>query len=209
MKVDIWSDVRCPYCYIGKRKFEIALAQFEHRETVEVEWHSFELDPNAGTLPDENVYNYLANRYGKSREWAVSAHQQVAEIAAQVGLNFNFDVSIVANSFDAHRLIQFAKTKGLGDLAEELLFKAYFTEGKNIDDQQALLQIGIEIGLSENEVSSMLLSEAFSKDVHDDEQMANNIGVRGVPFFLIDEKLAVSGAQSPETFLGALNQAWT
>jgi predicted DsbA family dithiol-disulfide isomerase len=209
MKVDIWSDVRCPYCYIGKRKFEIALAQFEHRETVEVEWHSFELDPNAETLPDENVYNYLANRYGKSREWAVSAHQQVAEIAAQVGLNFNFDVSIVANSFDAHRLIQFAKTKGLGDLAEELLFKAYFTEGKNIDDQQALLQIGIEIGLSENEVSSMLLSEAFSKDVHDDEQMANNIGVRGVPFFLIDEKLAVSGAQSPETFLGALNQAWT
>jgi predicted DsbA family dithiol-disulfide isomerase len=208
MKVDIWSDVRCPYCYIGKRKFEIALSQFEHRSNVEIEWHSFELDPNAETLPDENVYDYLANRYGKSREWAVSTHLQVAEIAAEVGLNFNFDISIVANSFDAHRLIQFAKTKNLGDLAEELLFKAYFSDGKNISDQQALLQIGIEIGLNRTEVLNMLLSDAFSSDVRYDEQMANNIGLKGVPFFLIDEKLAVSGAQSPETFLGALNQAW-
>jgi predicted DsbA family dithiol-disulfide isomerase len=209
MKVDIWSDVRCPYCYIGKRKFEYALAQFEHKEEVEIEWHSFELDPTAETLPDENVYDYLAKKYGKSREWALSTHQQVAEVAAAVGLKFNFDISVVANSFDAHRLIQLAKTKGLGDEAEERLFKAYFTEGKNISDHQTLMEIGSEIRLDLKEVELMLEKGDFADDVRYDQQMANNIGVKGVPFFVFNQKLAVSGAQSPDTFLGAMNQAWS
>lgn len=208
MKVDIWSDVRCPYCYIGKRKFESALSQFEHKEEVEIEWHSFELDPSAETLPDENVYDYLAKKYGKSRAWALSTHQQVAETAAAVGLDFNFDISIVANSFDAHRLIQMAKTKGFGDEAEELLFKAYFTDGKNISDHQTLMEIGSAIHLNVEEVAMMLEKGDFADDVRYDQQTANNIGVKGVPFFVFNEQLAVSGAQSPETFLGAMNQAW-
>lgn len=208
MKVDIWSDVRCPFCYIGKRKFESALEQFEHKDQVEVEWHSFELDPDTETQPGINAYDYLAKRYGKSREWAEETHRNVAETAAQVGLDFNFDISVVANSFDAHRLIQLAKSEGLGDQVEEALFKAYFTEGKDISDHSALTDIGTAIGLEKLTVQRMLRSTDFTAEVRNDEQTAQNIGVRGVPFFVFNQKLAVSGAQPPETFLGAMQQAW-
>lgn len=208
MKVDIWSDVRCPFCYIGKRKFETALADFEHKGEIEVEWHSFELDPNATTVLDKTSEEYLAERYGKSKEWAAETHKNVADAAAAVGLTFNFDQAIVANSFDAHRLIQLAKTKGLGDAIEEAMFKAHFTDGKNIDNHEALTEIGVSIGLDATEINEMLNSDQFADEVRYDEKTAETIGVRGVPFFVFNEKLAVSGAQPPETFLGALNQAW-
>jgi predicted DsbA family dithiol-disulfide isomerase len=208
MKVDIWSDIRCPFCYIGKRKFEAALSMFEHKEEIEVEWHSFELDPNAETLPDENVYDYLATRYGKSKEWSLQTHNQIKGTAAEVGLEFNFDHAVVANSFNAHRLIQLAKTVDLGDVAEEQLFKAYFTDSKNIDDQQTLLATGISIGLDADVVLNMLEGNDFTNEVRADEQTAQTIGIKGVPFFVLNEKLGVSGAQPPETFLAALNQAW-
>lgn len=207
MKVDIWSDVRCPFCYIGKRKFEMALARFEHKDKVEIEWHSFELDPNAETLLDKSPYDYLAERYGKSREWAVSTHQQVAQSAAEVGLTFNFDEAIMANSFDAHRLIQMAKTSGLSDQVEENLFKAHFTDGKNIADHQVLIEIAKESGLNALETEVMLKSKDFSDEVRYDEKTAQNIGISGVPFFVINHKLGISGAQSPDTFLDALNKA--
>lgn len=208
MKVDIWSDVRCPFCYIGKRKFETALAQFEHQEQVEVEWHSFELDPNAETVPGANPAEHLADKYGRPLEWAEEMQANVTETAAEVGLTFNLDKSIVANSFDAHRLIQLAKTEGLGDEIEEQLFIAHFTDGKNIADHQTLIEIGISIGLEELTVKTMLNGTDFTDEVRYDEQTAQNIGVRGVPFFVLNQKLGVSGAQAPETFLSALQQAW-
>ncbi|SHE62623.1 DsbA family oxidoreductase [Pedobacter caeni] len=208
MKVDIWSDVRCPFCYIGKRKFEAALAEFEHKDAIEVEWHSFELDRNTVTLLDKSSEEYLAERYGKSREWAAESHQHVTDTAAEVGLKFHLDKSIVANSFNAHRLIQLAKSKGRGDEMEEALFKAHFTDGKNIDDQADLTEIAKEAGLDVADVTTVLNSADFTDEVRYDEKTAEDIGVRGVPFFVFNEKLAVSGAQPAETFLGALKQAW-
>lgn len=208
MKVDIWSDVRCPFCYIGKRRFESALAEFEHKEEIEVEWHSFELDPNMVTVLDKSSEEYLAERYGKSREWAAESHKHVTEAAAEVGLDFNLGQAVVARSFDAHRLIQLAKSKGLGDEIEEALFKAHFTDGKNIDDTDSLIEIGTLAGLEAAEITAVLNSDQFTDEVRYDEKTAETIGVRGVPFFVFNEKLAVSGAQPPETFLGALKQAW-
>lgn len=208
MKVDIWSDVRCPFCYIGKRKFETALAQFEHKDQVEVEWHSYELNPDAETRPDVNPVDYLADRYGRPREWAEEMHENVTQIAAEIGLQFNLDISVVANSFDAHRLIQLAKTEGFGDAVEEQLFEAYFTNGKDISNDQTLIAIGMAIGLDKLTVETMLRGTDFTDEVRYDEQTAQNIGVKGVPFFVFNQKLAVSGAQPPETFLGAMQQAW-
>ncbi|RZK80816.1 MAG: DsbA family oxidoreductase [Pedobacter sp.] len=209
MKVDIWSDVRCPFCYIGKRKFEAALEQFEHKDQIEVEWHSFELDPTATKNPDVDAVQNLADKYGKPREWAEEMHQNVTQTAAEVGLKFNLSISVVANSFDAHRLIQFAKTEALGDAIEEALFEAHFMLGKDISDHHTLTELGAGIGLDKTAITAMLRSDDFTKEVRDDEQTAQNIGVRGVPFFVFDQKLAVSGAQPPETFLGAMKQAFS
>lgn len=209
MKINIWSDIRCPFCYIGKRKFEAALEKFPHKDEIEVIWRSFQLDPNLKTRTDISTYDYFAEIKGKSREEAVQMHQYVNEIATQVGLDFDFENAIVANSFNAHRLIQFARTKGLGDEAEELLFKSHFTDGKNIDDKGVLMEIGISLGLEEAAVKEVLASDAYTKEVQEDELRARSIGVRGVPFFVFNDKVAVSGAQSPEVFLETLNKSWT
>lgn len=208
MKVDIWSDVRCPFCYIGKRKFELALEQFAHKDQVVIEWHSFELDPGAVTDPSVNVYDYLAEKKGQSRDWAVEMHAHVTNTAAEVGLDFNFDKAVVANSFNAHRLIQLAKSEGLDNEIEEQLFIAHFISGKNIDDKAELLEIGLSAGLEKMAVERVLNSEDFTAEVRADEQIAQQIGINGVPFFIFDQKLAVSGAQTPDTFLGAMDQAW-
>jgi len=208
MKIDIWSDVRCPFCYIGKRKFEKALSQFEHKDNVEVEWHSFELDPQAETQPGLNFNEYLAKIKGQSIEWAREMNQYVTNAAAEIGLAFNFDQMVVANSFHAHRLIQLAKSLGLGDQAEESLFAAHFIEGKNIADRDTLALIGVGLGIDRDIVAQMLDSEAFTDEVRYDEKTAQDIGINGVPFFIIDQKYSVSGAQPPETFLNALNQSW-
>ncbi len=208
MKIEIWSDIRCPFCYIGKRKFEMALEKFEHKSDVEVEWKSFELDPNLVTQSDVNATSHLAHIKGISKERANEMQQYVKGVANQAGLDFHPDKAVVANSFNAHRLIQFAKTKGLGNEAEEALFKAHFTEGKNIDDKEALLQIATDISLDESETREVLASDAFEKEVKRDEMQAQSFGISGVPFFVLNNKYAVSGAQSPETFLQALNQTW-
>lgn len=208
MKVDIWSDVRCPFCYIGKRKFELALEQFEHKAQVEIEWHSFELDPDAETKPQANSYDELAEKKGQTREWAVQMTDHVVKVAAGVGLNFNFEQAVVANSFNAHRLIQLAKFNGLDNEVEEALFIAHFIDGQNIDDFTVLIAIGTAAGLEKMAIEEMLNSFEFSNEVRADEQIAQQIGISGVPFFVIDHKLAVSGAQPPETFLAAMEQAW-
>lgn len=208
MKVDIWSDIRCPFCYIGKHKFEKALEQFENKENVEVTWHSFQLDPTLKTQPEVDLIEYFTKVKGISREQAIQMFSRAKEMATETGLEFNMDSLIVANSYKSHQLLQFAKSKGLGDEIKEALFEAHFTEGKNIDDQQTLIDIASGIGLDKKETEEILTSEKFAYNVKQDEMTAKNIGVQGVPFFVFNNKYAVSGAQAPETFLEVLEKSW-
>jgi predicted DsbA family dithiol-disulfide isomerase len=210
MKVEIWSDIMCPFCYIGKRNFEAALKEFDAKNEIEIEWKSFQLDPTIPKSFDKKLstYEYLAERKGMSVEKAIELHSNVTEMARNVGLTYNFDQSVVANSFDAHKLIQFAKTKGLGDAAEEQLFKAYFTDGKDMSNHSTLIELGKEIGLNEKEVISALESELYSSKVNFDISEGSQLGVTGVPFFVFDRKYAISGAQPIETFLNALKQSF-
>lgn len=208
MKVEIWSDIMCPFCYIGKRKFEQALQKFDGSEDVSIEWHSFQLDPTMQSVPGKDVYSYLAERKGQSLDWSKQMHKQVADTAAAVGLTYNFDKAVIANSFDAHRLIQFAKTKGKGDEAEEKLFSAYFTEGKDMSNHAVLTALGEEIGLSSTDVGQLLNDDGYSEEVNADIEEAQQLGVTGVPFFVFDRKYAVAGAQAPEVFLQVLEKSF-
>lgn len=208
MKVDIWSDIRCPFCYIGKRKFEQALEKFDNKEDVEVIWHSFQLDPNLETQPEVDLIDYFTKSKGISREQAIQMFSRAKDMAAESGLEFNMDSMIVANSYNSHQLLQFAKSKGLGNDIKEALFEAQFTEGKNIDDRQTLLDIAAGFGLDKTETEEVLDSEKFAYQVKQDEMAAKNIGVQGVPFFVFNKKYAVSGAQSAETFLEVLEKSW-
>jgi predicted DsbA family dithiol-disulfide isomerase len=208
MNVEIWSDVMCPFCYIGKRKFEQALDQFAHKDQVNVVWKSFQLNPDMKTQPGKTINQYLAEIKGWSLDQAKSMNARVTAMAHEVGLSYDFDKAVVASSWDAHRLIQLAKKNGLGDAIEERLFKAYFTEGRDTSDHNTLLELGTEIGLEPTAIQQMLDSELFTEAVHQDIYEAQQVGVRGVPFFVLDRRYAVSGAQQPETFLGALNTAW-
>lgn len=209
MKVEIWSDIMCPFCYIGKRHYEKALEQFANAKDVEVEWHSFQLDPSLPKPASKlSPYEYLAQRKGMSIEQSRAMHQNVINMAKAAGLHYDFDKAVVANSFDAHRLIQFAKTKGLGDEAEERLFKAYFTEGKDMCDAETLQLLAKEIGLNENEAREVIAGNAFSAEVKKDIDVASQIGVTGVPFFVFDRKYAVSGAQPSASFLNVLQKSF-
>jgi predicted DsbA family dithiol-disulfide isomerase len=207
MKVEIWSDVMCPFCYIGKHRFEEALAQFNSADGIEVIWKSYQLNPDLKTDPTINIHQYLANIKGIDLDDAKQMNQQVTEMAESAGLTYDFDHAIVANSFDAHRLSHLAAQYGLGNAAEEALFKAYFTEGKNIADKETLIVIGAGIGLDTEEIKHMLNTDAFAEDVKHDITEAQQLGVRGVPFFVFDRKFAVSGAQSTEVFLQTLEKA--
>ncbi|MCC9134805.1 DsbA family protein [Pontibacter silvestris] len=208
MKVNIWSDIMCPFCYIGKRKFENALVQFSGKEEVEVEWHSFQLQPDVQQVPGKDLYDFFAEIKGTSREEAKQMNDHMANMAKEVGLNYDFDHAVVANTFDGHRLIHLAAKHGLQDQAKERLLSAYFTEGKNIQDQDTLVQLGAEVGLQEEEVRAMLVSDAFAYEVKADIQSAQNLGIRGVPFFVINHKYGISGAQPSELFLEALQKVW-
>jgi len=207
MKVEIWSDVMCPFCYIGKRRFEEALVLFPQGEDVQITWKSFQLNPDMVTDPSISIHQYLADIKGWQLDYAKQLNQQVTEMAAGVGLHYDFDRSVVANSFDAHRLLQLAKQYNLGDAAEEALFKAYFTEGKNIADHDTLTELGVAIGLDANEIKPVLATNAYADAVRHDIDEAGQLGIRGVPFFVFDEKYAVSGAQAVEVFLETLEKA--
>jgi len=198
----------CPFCYIGKRKFEQALQRFDGRENVAIGWHSFQLDPNMKSQPGKDVHTYLAEIKGQSREWSLQMHEQVTNTAKAVGLTYNFNIAVIANSFDAHRLIQLAKKHGKGDAAEERLFSAYFTEGKDTSDHATLIELAVEIGLNKEEVITMLAGAAYSNEVKADINEAAEIGVRGVPFFVFDRKYAISGAQSPDVFVQVLEKSF-
>lgn len=209
MKIEIWSDVLCPYCYIAKRRLEQALDQFEHSDNIELEWKSFQLQPGAETRPEKNPAEHLAEVKGWSIEQTDQMFRRVTDMAAEEGLEFNMNDAIVANSFNAHRFAHYAKTQGKGDEAEEALFKAYFTDGKNIDDTDTLVALGKEIGMNAEETRKVLESDQYSNAVRQDIKTAQNIGIRGVPFFLFDRKYAISGAQQSEVFLKALNKSWS
>lgn len=209
MKVEIWSDIMCPFCYIGKRHYEEALLKFAYANNIELEWHSFQLDPSLPKPASKlNTYQYLAERKGMSYEQSVALHKNVVDMAKLAGLNYNFDKAVVANSFDAHRLIQLAKTKGLGDEAEERLFKAYFMEGKDMSDAETLISLGKEIGLDEATVRRVINSKEYTDEVNRDIAEAQQIGVQGVPFFVFNRKYAVSGAQPSDTFLNVLKKSF-
>ncbi len=209
MKIEIWSDIACPWCYIGRRRLERALDQFEHRDEVEIIWRSFQLDP---TAPRENALTAnenLARKYGMSTKEAEARHAQVTALAAQEGLDYHFEKAHPVNSFDAHRLIHLAAKHGLQGEMKERLQLAYFTEGATVSDTETLVQLATDVGLDAEETRQMLAGDAFSNHVRADLARARSIGISGVPFFLFDEKYAVSGAQPAELFTTALERTWS
>lgn len=206
MKIEIWSDIMCPFCYIGKRQLETALKQFPENE-FEIEWKSFQLDPSITPQPGKDVYTYLAKRKGMTVEQSKEMHKGVAERAKSVGLDYNFDKAVISNSLEAHRIIQLAKTKKLGDEIEEIFFKAYFTEGRDLNDGPTLIELAEKAGLNKEEVLEVLQSDTlFIKEVEHDINEAQQIGVQGVPFFVFDRKYAVSGAQPVEAFVQTIKE---
>ncbi|WP_413298800.1 DsbA family oxidoreductase [Bacillus sp. 1P10SD] len=209
MKIEVWSDYVCPFCYIGKRRLEEALNQFPHRDQVEVEFKSFELDSNSPEYSGQNIHEVLAKKYGMSIDQAKQANNGVGQQAATVGLTFNFEEMKPTNTFDAHRLAKLAKVKGKEPLVSEKLLQAYFTEGKNIGDFDALIAIAEDAGIDREEVLRVLNDKnAYASEVRSDESLAQQYGVRGVPYFVLNSKYAISGAQPLETFKGALQKVW-
>lgn len=207
MNIEIWSDMMCPFCYLGKRRLEEALSRFPEKEKVKITWKSFQLNPGMKTEPGKNITQYLMEMKGWSLEQTRQAHDRLTKAAAEAGLLYDFDRAVVANSFDAHRLVQLAKARDLGDAMEERLFKGYFSEGANIADPSTLLLLAKEAGLAEAEAKSLLESDAYAAEVKADVREAQQLGVTGVPFFVFDRKFAVSGAQDTSVFLKALEKS--
>ncbi len=209
MKIEIWSDVVCPFCFIGKRKLEKALAKFPYRNKVEIEWKSFQLNPDQQTMPGVSTIEHLAQIKG----WSIAQTRQitsnVVEMAKSEGLDFDIEKAVVANTRNAHRLIHLAKASGKQDAMKERLLKAYFSEGKNVDDMKTLLELGEEVGLDPLKISDMLDSNQNDDAVDQDVYESRQIGVRGVPFFVLDRKFGISGAQPDEVFDQTLEKAWT
>jgi predicted DsbA family dithiol-disulfide isomerase len=206
MKVEIWSDIMCPFCYIGKRKFEIALDQFDQKEAVEIEWKSFQLNPELLSQPNKSIHEYLSEAKGWSLEKTKELNQQVADMGKEVGLDFHFDKVKVSNTLLAHRLLQLAKTQGKGNEAKVALFEAHFVTGKAVDQAETIFEIGKKIGLNPASIQALFDSDVFTDEVRMEQYQAQQIGVRGVPFFVFDQKFAVSGAQAPELFVQALKK---
>lgn len=207
-KIEIWSDIQCPFCYIGKRKIEKALESFKEKDKVEIEWRSYQLDPDSTSQPGVDLYDYLAKRKGQTRDWAIEMHKNVTQMAKENGLDYYFEKAILANSYNAHRLIHLAKKYKLGNEAEEKIFKAYFTEGKDIANIATLTALGIELDLKEEELKEILNSDKFGDEVRADIEEAQNIGVKGVPFFVFNRAYAISGAQPVEIFTETLNKSF-
>ncbi len=208
MKVEVWSDFVCPFCYIGKRKFEAALQSFAHKADVEVVFKSFELSPDAKKDGNPDIHTYLATKYGMSRQQAVENTNHIAQQAKAVGLDFYFERTIQTNTFDAHRLAHYAAQQGKGIEMTDRLLKAHFTDGLHLGDHDVLADLAVEVGLNRDEVFNVLGGTEYTDDVHQDEQEAAQLGARGVPFFVINRKYGISGAQPTEVFLGTLQKAW-
>jgi predicted DsbA family dithiol-disulfide isomerase len=208
MEVEIWSDVVCPWCYLGKKRFEQALASFEHRDKVQVTYRSFELDPAAPPGVTSPTVEMLAQKYGMSADQAEQAQRQMEQRAAAVGLTFRMSGLRTGSTRDAHRLLQLAKASGRQDQLMERLQRAYFTEHDSIFDHDALTRLSTEAGLDREEVTDVLTSDRYSDHVDTDEAMARVLGATGVPLFMVDRRYGISGAQPPETITDVLERAW-
>ena len=210
MKIEIWSDIACPFCYIGKRHFEKALEQFDNKEKIEIEWKSYLLDPDYVYTSEnpETEAEYISRRKGISVEEARRMFTGITRMASMAGLNYDFDKVIVANTLNAHRIIQKAKEKNWGDEAEERFFRAFFVDGENLNEKDTLVEIAREIGLTETEANDALTNDKYAYEVNSDIQEAAQIGVSGVPFFVFDRKYGVSGAQPTEVFLQTLEKSF-
>ena len=208
MRVEIWSDVVCPWCYVGKRNFEAALSRFEHRDEVEVIWRAFELDPSAPAEREGDYATHLARKYGMSVDQAAKMIQMMTGTGAKAGITLDFERARPGNTFDAHRLIHLAGERGVQDAVKERFLRATFTDGEPIGDRAVLLRLAAEAGLPEHEAATVLESDTYAAEVRAEESLALELGISAVPFFVIDRTLGVPGAQPPDVILGALERAW-
>jgi predicted DsbA family dithiol-disulfide isomerase len=208
MRVDIWSDIVCPWCYIGKRRFEQGLSEFDHRDQVEVVYHAFELDPSIPPGEGTPILELLSAKYGLSPEQAAEAEASVAAKAAADGLTFNPD-RVMGNTFDAHRLVRLGRERGLQGPVLQRLYEAYFAEGRPVFGMAELTGLAEAAGLDGGEAREVLAGDSYAQDVRADEAQARALGITGVPFVVLDGKYGVSGAQAAQTFTAALTQAWT
>ena len=208
MKIEVWSDFGCPFCYIGKRRLERALESFSHRDEIELVYRSFELDPGAPKDTESSIHELLAVKYGLSLEQAKESNRNVAQQAQTEGLTYNFDTIIPTNTFDAHRLAHYAGEQGKAKEMTERLFRAYFTDSLHIGDRDTLVRLAEEVGLDGATAREVLEQNTYADAVREDENEARRLGIRGVPFFVLRGKYAVSGAQPLEIFQGALLRAW-
>jgi predicted DsbA family dithiol-disulfide isomerase len=211
LRVDVWSDIACPWCYVGKRRFERALKDFPHAEDVQVVWHSFELDPAAPQERDASVSHVarIAKKYGISTEQARRNSDRLCDTARGEGLAFDFEHIRSGNMFDAHRLVHLGRTRGIQGTVKERFLKAYLEEGALMSDHATLVRLAVEAGLNEGEATDVLTSDQYADAVRADEAQANQLGISGVPCFVLDGRFAVSGAQPSELLLSALHQAWS
>jgi predicted DsbA family dithiol-disulfide isomerase len=208
MRVEIWSDVACPWCYIGKRRFELALADFEHRDDVEVVWRSFELDPGAAPAYEGDRVERLARKYGTSREQAAARQEQIERMAAEDGVEIRFATVRDGNTFDAHRLTHLGAAHGVQDEVVERLFRARFADGELASDHAVLERLAADAGLPEDETRDLLAGDRFADAVRDDEGTAASLGITAVPFYVVDRAMGASGAQPPEVFAQLLERGW-
>jgi predicted DsbA family dithiol-disulfide isomerase len=206
MRIEIWSDVVCPWCYIGKRRLEAALAEFPHADQVEVVWRSFQLDPSAPDTPVETVAEHLGRKYGGGADGGRQMIDRVEAVAAEEGMIWRHHESLRVGTVDAHRLLHAAGVLR-GDLKEALL-RAYFVEAANVADHETLTRIATEVGLDEVTVKEVLTSDRYADEVEADLRQAVSYGATGVPFFVIDQKYGISGAQPVDTFRQVLDRAW-
>jgi len=208
LTVEIWSDVVCPWCYIGKRRFEAALAQFPHRDDVTVRYRSFELDPTAERSSEGGSPEALAAKYGMSVEQARAMREQITTLAAEDGLEYHLDATRGGNTLAAHRLLHLAEAHGLQEPAKERLMRAYFTEGEPIGDDETLVRLLAEVGVDADEARAVLASDRYVAEVREDEDLARRMGINGVPFFVLGRRYGVSGAQPAAALLEALDKAY-
>jgi predicted DsbA family dithiol-disulfide isomerase len=206
--VEIWSDIACPWCYVGKRRFEAALAAFEHRDEVQVTWRSFELDPRAPAAREHDQATHLAAKYGMTREQALASQQNLAQIAAGDGLEMHFELTRGANTFDAHRITHLAADHGAQDAMTERLFRAHHTEGELVSDHEVLARLAAEAGVPGDEARAVLAGDRYTAEVREDEQLAERIGISGVPFFVVDRAIGISGAQPADVLGELLRRGW-
>jgi predicted DsbA family dithiol-disulfide isomerase len=210
MRVDVWSDIACPWCYVGKRRLEAALARFPHGNDVEVVWRAFELDPSAprALAGDVSHAERIARKYGTSVAQAEAMTQRMTDVAAGEGLDFHFEKIRPGNTFDAHRLLHLARERGMADAVKERLLRAYMTEGESMSDPDVLVRLAGEAGLDEEEARSVIASGSYAREVREDEAEAHRLGISGVPFFAIAGRYGVSGAQPADVLLASLTKAW-